>query len=328
MFVRSIWRPMLAALALAMAIAPARARAQETPSEQPTDAAAREKSRAAFRRGVIHLRAQEWPAARSSFEEAWTLFPHPSILLNLGIAHLKTDDPVLAEQDFVRFLSEDPGAPPDEVSSARDGLAEARSKIGTVRVVVTPQAARVVVDRNPVAVRTRASNEGVAEARLRAGKHTVQVEAEGFHPKMTEIELPAKSDTEVRVTLVRASGPKPRPAEPVHSPTRTIAGWSLAGVSALSLGASGFMGFRAISLADEYGDRGSPSFQNHDVKDEGLTFRTGADIALLTALVSGAAAAVLLLTDIGVSGRTDAAGRVPSRIGNRVQQRESSLLRW
>lgn len=327
MFVRSTWRPVLVALALAMV--PARVHAQEAPSEQPThDPAAREKSRAAFRRGVVQLRAQDWTAARSSFEEAWAHYQHPSILLNLGIAHLKTDEPVLAEQDFVRFLSEDPGAPPEEVTSARDGLAEARSKIGTLRVVVTPGAARVVVDQSAVAVRTRGGAEGASEVRLRAGKHTVHAESEGFQPKTTEVELSAKSETEVRLKLVHVEGPKPRPAEPKHSTTRTIAGWSLAGLSAVSLGASGFMGFRAMSLSDEYGDRNDPSFQNPDVKDEGVTFRTGADIALVTALVSGAAAAVLLLTDIGVSGGTDAARRVSPQIGHRVQPSSPSVFRW
>src|SRR4051794_7651955 len=77
--------------------------------EPPTagDADVREKSRAAFRRGVAQLRAQDWSAARTSFEAAWAYFPHPSILLNLGIARLHTDDPVRAEQDLVHFLSED-----------------------------------------------------------------------------------------------------------------------------------------------------------------------------------------------------------------------------
>jgi Tfp pilus assembly protein PilF len=89
--------------------------AREARADEPqitADADAREKSRVAFRRGVAQLRSQDWTAARASFEAAWALYPHPSILLNLGIARLRTDEPVRAEQDLVRFLSEDVGASP------------------------------------------------------------------------------------------------------------------------------------------------------------------------------------------------------------------------
>lgn len=319
---------------MAVAVVPASARADEPPAEStPTDAAAREKSRVAFRRGVAQLRTQDWAAARASFEEAWGLFQHPSILLNLGIARLRTNDPVAAEQDLVRFLSEDPGAAAEEVASARDALAEARAQIGGLRVVVTPVVARVTLDGKPVAVRTRGGTEGgVVESRLAAGKHALRVEADGFEPKTTPVDVPPKVDTEVRVALVEIGGRK-RVGPPVHSPLRTIVGWSLAGASTLSFAASGFMGFRALSLADEYGDRSSSSYQSRDVKDEGLVFRTGTDIALITAVVTGGIAAVLLLTDLGVSSDEGvAAQRVAPRVGGRGGKRaigsEPALLRW
>jgi Tfp pilus assembly protein PilF len=146
--------------------------AAATPTKESTsaDPASRDRSRAAFRKGVAQLRAQDWAGARASFEEAWSLVQHPSILLNLGIARLRTDEPVLAEQDLVRFLSEDPGAAAEEIASARDALAEARSKIGTLRVVASPASARVTVDGKAVAVRGTAGTQGgVAEVRLKAG---------------------------------------------------------------------------------------------------------------------------------------------------------------
>src|SRR5262245_16311640 len=102
------------AIAATSIAAPRVARAEDVSA----DPEAKEKSRAAFRRGVAQLRAQDWHAARASFEQAYSLFPHPSILLNLGIARLKTNEPVLAEQDLVKFLSEDIGASADELSGA------------------------------------------------------------------------------------------------------------------------------------------------------------------------------------------------------------------
>jgi len=334
-FVRSITLSLLVVLALTSAARPACARPDEPGQDgNAADSGARERSRAAFRRGVGQLRAQDWAGARVSFEEAWALFQHPSILLNLGIARLRTDDPVLAEQDLVRFLSEDPGAAPEELAGAREALAEARSKIGTLRIVATPASARVVVDGKAIPVRTppQGSNEGgVAEARLSAGKHAVRVEADGFRLNATEVDLPAKSERDVRVVLVENDVAKRKPASPPLPPptaTRAIVGWSLAGASGLALAASGYMGLRAMSLASDYADRSNPSFQDRDVKDEGLTLRTGADVALATALVAGVGAAILLLTDIGTGSGGDLATTGSRRSVSRTAPPQSALLRW
>jgi len=306
-----------------MASSPSLAFAQQPPNTPAAaDPQAKEKSRAAFRRGVTQLRAQDWAAARASFEEAWSLVQHPSILLNLGIARLKTDDPVLAEADLVRFLSEDPGAAADETSSARDALAEARSKIGTLRVTTMPASARVMVDGKAASI--RASTEaGTAEVRLKAGKHTVAVDADGFNPEERPVDVPAKGETEVKVTLTAkpdtTTKPKDPPVPPTGGPsTRTIVGWSLAGVGGVALLASGIMGLRAISLSGDYEDATNrASFQNQDVKDEGIAFRTGADVALVAALLAVAGAVVLLFTDIGAPKGADLANH-----------RSRALLRW
>ena len=317
----------LAALAALGSVAPAHARPDDTPGPSTDvssiDPATRERSRAAFRRGVTQLRAQDWAGARASFEEAWSLVQHPSILLNLGIARLRTDDPVLAEQDLVRFLSEDPGAAPEELASAREALAEARSKIGTLRVVATPASARVVVDGQPVPVRAPvdAGHAGIAEARLKAGRHDVKVDAAGFVTEVRSVDVAARSDTELPITLA-ASGGRSK-AGGGRSAARTTVGWSLAGTSGVAVVASGIMALRAISLSSDYRDRSSPSFRDKDVRDEGIAFRTGADIALVTALLAGAGAIVLLLTDIGEPGGTDVA-----RASGRPSPMQPALLRW
>lgn len=282
------------------------------------DAEARERSRAAFRRGVTELRAEDWAGARASFEEAWSLVQHPSILLNLGIARLRTDDPVLAEQDLVRFLSEDSGATSEELASAREALGEARSRIGTLRVIATPATARVVIDGRPASVRAPAGAGlgGVAEARLKAGEHTVVVEADGFGAERRSVEVLPKSETELEIAL---AGGGARPGRSDGMPARAIVGWSLAGVSGVALAASGIMALRAMSLSNDYADRASPSFQDRDVKDEGIAFRTGADVALVTALLAGAGAVILLVTDIGASSDGGVA---------RLAAQRPALVRW
>lgn len=280
---------------------------QETPPAAQPDPKDREKSRAAFKKGVAQLRAQEWAAARASFEAAWSLYPHPSILLNLGIARLKTDDPVLAEQDLLRFLAEDPGAAPDELAGAREALAESRGRIGTIRVTASPKTARVVVDGKPVERVRAAESAVIAEQRVKAGPHAVRVDADGYVPDERTVEAAAKADTEVDVALTSAKDTQP-PVE--TSSTRKAIGWTLVGAGGVALVAGGAMALRAMSLSDDYGDASNPStFQNADVRSEGIAFRTGADVAVGVAVVCVAAGLVLLLTNVGASRPADVALR-------------------
>jgi hypothetical protein len=283
-----------------------RARADEPAAKG--DADARERSRAAFRKGVAQLRAQDWASARSSFELAMTLYPHPSILLNLGIARLRTDESVLAEQDLVRFLSEDVGAAAEELASAREALAEARAKNGTLRVVVTPASSRVAVDGKAIETVRRAEpgagsgqvgrgQDVVAEVRTKPGFHMIAVDAEGFTSERREVQVNARGEAVVTVALVRVDVVKP-PA-PTGPNTRAIVGWSLAGLSGAALITGGITALRARTLADGYGDPASAQFQDAGARSDGITFRTAADVALSVAVLSGGAALVLLLTDLG-----------------------------
>lgn len=265
-----------------------------------------------FRKGVAALRAQDWASARASFEAAWELYPHPSILLNLGVAHLRTDDPVRAEQDLVRFLSEDAGASPDELAGAREALAEARTKLGTLRVVASPAAAHVLVD--DVAVETvRRVDPGtsgvVAEVRTKPGRHAVAVQAEGYAGERRDVDVVPKGEAVVTIALVRVdAAPK---VDPGGKPsTRSVVGWSLAGLAGAALITGGITALRAKSLADGYSDAASARYQDPEARSEGVAFRTTADVMLGVAILGGAAAAILLFTDLG-KGSSDVARRGP-----------------
>jgi hypothetical protein len=286
-------------LAVAVAAAPRSGHAQDRPSHAEQDA--RERSRVAFRKGVAQLRAQDWTGARTSFEAAWALYPHPSILLNLAIARLHTDDPIRAEQDLVRFLSEDGGASADELASAREALAEARSRLGSLRVVVSPASARVTVDGTAVETvrRADAASGVVAEMRIKPGRHAVVAEAEGHVPDRRSVDVAAKAEVAVTIALAVVEAPPKPPPPPAPSATRDVVGWSLVGLAGAALITGGVTALRAKSLSDDYADRGSPRFQDPDARSSGIAFRTAADVSLGVALVSGAAAVILLVTDVG-----------------------------
>ncbi len=291
-------RVFMTSLLLAGALAEPQAARADEPAPPNAEGEARDRSRSAFRKGVAQLRAQDWTAARASFESAWSLFPHPSILLNLAIARLHTDDAVRAEQDLVRFLSEDGGASPDELASAREALTDARARIGTLKVIASPPIARVSIDGKAVETIRRADAGVVAELRIKPGRHTVAVEADGHTLERRNVDVIAKTEAAITVSL--------KPVETVVKPppengpsTRAVVGWSLAGLSGAALITGGITALRANSLSNDYGDRQSPRFQSSGARSEGIRFRTAADIALSVALLSGAAAVLLLITDLG-----------------------------
>src|ERR1700733_11053936 len=125
----------------------------------------REESRAAFCDGVDAAQRGDYMRARGFFERAYKLFPHPSILLNRGIARAHTNDYVEAEQDLVNFLADDGGAPQNEIASARSELALVRAHLGTFRLRVVPSGAQARIDDNPVAT----IPGGLVDVRARTG---------------------------------------------------------------------------------------------------------------------------------------------------------------
>jgi multisubunit Na+/H+ antiporter MnhB subunit len=97
---------------------------------------------------------------------------------------------------------------------------------------------------------------------------------------------------------------------------RAVVGWSAAGLAGAALVTSGVLGLRAMSLADDYNDPSSSKFQDADTRSSGVGLRTGADVALGVAVLSGAAALILLLTDLGAPAAKKATAR------------NAPLLRW
>jgi tetratricopeptide (TPR) repeat protein len=253
---------------------------------------ARDQSRAAFRRGVAQAAAGNYAGARDSFQEAYRLFPHPSILLNLGIARAHSGEWVEAEQDLVHFLADDGGAQPDELASARAELAQTRRHLGTFRLRVLPGGARASLDAHPVALLPGA----FVEVRTTRGSHDLHVAADGFPPVDRVVDVAGERAPDVDIALsAQRKGPQPTPPPSPGDGQRT-AGWFLVGGAIVAAGVAVYAGSQAISLANEYNTAGSEHFQDPSTKASGIVFRTSADIALLGALALGGVGAYFLLT--------------------------------
>lgn len=249
----------------------------------------KDQSRAAFRKGVELAQKGNYPEARDQFAEAYRLFPHPSILLNLGLMRAKTGDYLDAEQDLVHFLADDGGASREEIQSARTALSDARTHIGTLRLKVGTPGAHASIDGKSIAL---AAGEQTEE-RILAGKHKLEIGADGYKTEVLDVTGDPRQPTVVELSLAVADKPLPPPGE------KSIAGTAI-GVSLLAAGGVTLLvgigcGARAIVLANGYNDRSSDDFQKPNIKSDGLTFRTASDVMLVTSIVlAGVGIGVLL----------------------------------
>ncbi|HEY3818461.1 MAG TPA: PEGA domain-containing protein [Polyangiaceae bacterium] len=277
---------MLRRLVLAAAVA-----AALLASSQPgrADDEARDRSRAAFRRGVAQAHDGNYTAARDSFLEAYKIFPHPSILLNVGIARAHTGEWLEAEQDLVHFLADDGGAQPDELLSARQELAQTRSHLGTFRLRVSPDGARAMLDAHPIAL----IPGGFVDVRTTRGTHELDCEADGYATIHRSVLVAAERAPNVDLTLT-AEGAAPPRVTPGEG--RRTAGGFLVGGGIVAAGIGIFAGITAISLAHSYNTQGNGSYQDPATKARGIVFRTSADVAFLGALALGGAGIYFLLT--------------------------------
>jgi tetratricopeptide (TPR) repeat protein len=248
----------------------------------------KEDSRASFVAGVALAERADFRGAKEAFLKAHELFPHPSILLNLGVVRGRLGEYPEAERDLSRFLAEDGGASEEDIQRARAALADVRTHLGTVRVRVTPEAASIYVDDAPTPFRP-------GDLRLSAGTHALRVQAAGYQDARRTVELRAGDTASLEVALEAAA---PAAARDDKSTRRTV-GIVVLGASA-AVGAFGtFSGLRALSLADAYNTPGDAHYRDASTRSEGETFRTLTDVAIVTAVVGAAMGLYFLVTSFG-----------------------------
>ncbi len=257
---------------------------------------ARDDSRKKFQLGVTLALAEKYRDARDAFLEAYRLYPHASILLNLGLARWKSGELPDAEQDLSKFLSDNNGGSEEDMANARAALVAVRAKLGTLRLRVGPDGARAKLDGQYVAL---VPGE-FAEMRAVVGEHLLDAKADGFVAKRQTVNIEAGRPTLVDVRL------EPDAKEPAGTGTRHVVGWTLVGTGG-ALGLLGLLsGVRAQSLALEYNSEPAGA-QDPNTRRNGLFLRTAADIAFVSALAAGSVGAYLLLVP-GASGKTALSG--------------------
>lgn len=161
----------LAVVAGAWVIPPGTAAAQ--PRAQATDT---ERARELFERGLAELQREAWDEARELFEEAWSLAPRPSILVNLGTAQRQSGHLVEAQQSYRTFLERFPTH--ELAAQVRSSLAEVESLMPqlTIQVEGSEPGDEVFLDDERVETLgvPFATDPGLRAVSLRRGDRTLQ----------------------------------------------------------------------------------------------------------------------------------------------------------
>jgi hypothetical protein len=260
----------------------------------------RTESRAAFARGVSEAHKNHFTAARDAFLEAYRLFPHPSILLNLGVARMHTGEYVAAEADLSKFLTDDGGASAEDRANGKATLLVVRKHLGTFRLRVTPASARATLDSVPVTL----VPGSFADVRAIVGPGQLHVEAEGFLSIDREVLVSKDTPLAIDLEMTRAGAtvaPLPPPPPEIKTERHTTLGWGLIGGGAAVAAVGVIAGVEALSLAHDYNTPGIPGYQEASTRTEGLTWRTSADVLFATALGLGAAGTYFLVKPVPVT---------------------------
>src|SRR5690606_25977054 len=111
-----------------------------------SDDALTDMARQRFQAGVKFFDQKKYEEARAAILQAYALKRHPAVLLNLAQSELRANRPAEAARHFAQYLRENPNSTSLERQEAERGLAEARAKAGRISVSVNAAGADVFVD--------------------------------------------------------------------------------------------------------------------------------------------------------------------------------------
>ncbi|WP_437280634.1 PEGA domain-containing protein [Sorangium sp. So ce375] len=222
--------------------AAAAVRAPTAPSAAMSD-----KARKLYMEGVAASEKGRWADAYASFVAAWALQKHYTIAGGMGTCELMLQRYVDAAKHlaiYVREIEKDATATAEERAAALKTYAQARAKVGAVKLHVNAENAEVAVGQE--AVGTAPLQDPVF---LEPGAHTITVRHPSYQPADVTVELRAGQEVERSIELTSArAGESPvgtRPeapgqgtvvAPPVPGPNKTllIAGGAAAGVGVIA----------------------------------------------------------------------------------------------
>ena len=102
-------------------------------------------ARARFNEGVAAYDKGQYESARLSFQQAYAIKKHPSVLLNLAQSSGKSGHALDAAHYFQQYIKEVPTASSAQKADAEKGLEEARKQLGRIEIVA-PSGTEITLD--------------------------------------------------------------------------------------------------------------------------------------------------------------------------------------
>jgi hypothetical protein len=193
----------------AFAVHPSLAVAQPAPTPEEV-----QQAQARWNEGKAAFDAGNFEAARVAFKQAYTVFPHPAFLQNLGESELRTGRYVEAARHFSEFLRQPGQIPAAQKDLAGKSLKRAAERLGAIVVEADVSGAEVKVDDDVVGK----TPLGGAPFYVEPGTHVVVLRKEGYLEATQSIDVakgPPKSITvSMRPAEPGAAPPQPAPAAP------------------------------------------------------------------------------------------------------------------
>ena len=159
--------------------------------------------------GKAFFDAGNFEAARVAFKQAYTIFPHPVLLQNLGEAELRSGRRVEAARHFEAFLRTSTSASTTQRELAKKSLKKAAENLGSVIIDTNAEEAEIRVDNEVVGH----SPLGALEWYVEPGRHVVVARKEGYLDGSEQVFVPAGAvkTVIVRVQRVAAGAPDNAP---------------------------------------------------------------------------------------------------------------------
>jgi hypothetical protein len=155
----------------------------------------------------------DYAGALEKFTAAYTAYPSPKLMFNIGQANRDLGRPVEALAAFEKFLADAPDAAPDAVASAHKSTADLREKLGRIHIECERMGAEVNVDGQSVG-----TTPLLMPIWATPGRHQVTARHPSASPTLENVEVQAGSIQMVTLHLRPLAIPvaaQPAPAEPV-----------------------------------------------------------------------------------------------------------------
>ncbi len=301
-----------------------------------------EEARQHFNAGVAHMQDPDGARYAEAYQEFLTAYaasPSWKILGNLGIAAMKLERDGEAVDAYTKYLQEggdqiDPG---EREQMTRD-MSTLKASLATLSVETAPAGAIIIDERIPSTgspiVNRYGPVSGPTAIGVKAGKHRLTAELEGYDRAVWEIDAQAGSSQSYAFQLQKA---KPQTAgggggvtmngAPVDRPTSPlrIASYAALGVGVVGLAGGTFFALSAKSKSDEAKDlcggdlsackldEGSGDANKvNDLNNQSGTNKTFGIVGFAVGGVGVAAGVTLLILSSGSSSSSAAAQHKPA----------------